>query len=84
MLETKIFLSYILICLYYTLCRLHYLIVLKADEDFNEVRDELIALTGNKNIMKVLVVFNILFCPITAPLSMVKRFFKLIFPKKKK
>lgn len=82
--ETKIFLSYILICLYYTLCRLHYLIVLKADEDFNEVRDELIALTGNKNIMKVLVVFNILFCPITAPLSMAKRFFKLILPKKKK
>lgn len=61
---------------------MHYLMVLKADEEFNEAKEELINFSGNKNIIKTIAIFQILFSPILAPLSMLKRIYRLIFPKK--
>lgn len=64
------------------MCRIHYLLVVKADKEFNEARDELINFTGDKGIIKTLIVFQILLSPILAPLSMLKRLYNLFFKKK--
>ena len=55
MLETKIIISYIVICVAYSLCRLHYLITVKSDEEFNSMLSQLIDLAGSRDIVKVLV-----------------------------
>jgi len=85
MLETKIIISYIAICLTYSLCRLHYLLTQKEDEEFNSMLDELINLSGNDNVIIFLIVLQIIFSPITTPFSMLKQIYKLIkkLPEKK-
>ena len=84
MIETKIIISYIVICVAYSLCRLHYLMTIKSDDEFNSMLGQLIDLAGSKDIVKVLILLQILLCPITAPFSMIKQIFKLLFPKKDK
>ena len=78
MLETKILISYIAICLTYSLCRLHYLLTQKEDEEFNDLLNQLTDLAGDKDVIKTLVVFQIIFSPIIAPLSIMKQIFKLV------
>lgn len=78
MLETKILISYIAICLTYSICRLHYLLTLKEDEEFNSTLKELIDLSGDKNIVKLLVVLQLILSPITTPFSILKQIYKLI------
>jgi len=78
MLETKILISYIVVCVTYSLCRLHYLLTQKTDEEFNDMLQELINLSGNENVVRLLVILQILFAPIIAPFSMIKQIFKLI------
>ena len=78
MLETKILISYIVVCVTYSLCRLHYLLTQKTDEEFNDMLQELINLSGNENVVRLLVILQILFAPIIAPFSMIKQIYKLI------
>ena len=78
MLETKILISYIAICLTYSVCRLHYLLTQKEDEEFNSMLKELIELSGDENVVKLLVLLQLLLCPITTPFSILKQIFKLI------
>ena len=84
MLETKIIISYIVVCITYSLCRLHYLMTVKSDEEFNSMLGQLIDLAGSKDIVIILILLQILLSPITAPFSMIKQIFKLLFPKKDK
>lgn len=82
--EIKILISYLVICITYSLCRLHYLLTQKGDEEFNSMLNELKSLAGNDDIVKQLVVMQILFAPLTAPFSMLKqiyRQFKKLFAK---
>lgn len=81
MLETKIFISYIIICITYSLCRLHYLLTIKADDEFNLMLDELINLSGTKDVIKTLIILQIIFSPLTAPFSMMKLVYKLVVKK---
>ena len=81
MLEMKLLISYIAICLTYSLCRLHYLLRFKGDEEFNSMLEELINLSGDKNVITTLVVLQIIFSPLTAPFSMLKLLYKLTVKK---
>jgi hypothetical protein len=81
MLETKILISYIAICLTYSICRLHYLLTTKSDEEFNSMLDELVDLSGSKDIIKTLIVLQIVLSPITTPFSMLKQIYKLTVKK---
>ena len=78
MLETKILISYMVVCVTYSLCRLHYLLTQKTDEEFNDMLQELINMSGNENVVRLLVILQILFAPIIAPFSMIKQIYKLI------
>lgn len=78
MLETKILISYIAICITYSLCRLHYLLTVKEDEEFNSMLEELISLSGSDDVIKPLIILQILLSPITAPFSILKQIYKLI------
>ncbi len=84
MLETKIIISYIVVCVAYSLCRLHYLMTVKSDEEFNSMLNQLIDLAGSRDIVKVLILLQLVLSPITAPFSMLKQLFKLLFPKNDK
>ena len=76
--ETKILISYFVICITYSLCRLHYLLTQKTDEEFNSMLKELIQLSGNENIVTPLVILQVLLSPITAPLSIIKQIYKFL------
>ena len=78
MLETKILISYIAICLTYSICRLHYLLTLKEDEEFNSMLKELIDLSGDNDVVKILVILQLILSPITTPFSILKHIYKLI------
>lgn len=78
MLETKILISYFVICITYSLCRLHYLLTQKTDEEFNSMLQELVNLSGDENVIKQLVVLQVIFSPITAPFSILKQIYKLV------
>ena len=78
MFELKILISYIAICLTYSLCRLHFLLTIKSDEEFNSMLAQLIDLAGSEDIIKSLVVLQILLSPITTPFSILKQINKLI------
>ena len=78
MFETKIIISYVVICVTYSLCRLHYLLNFKTDEEFNSMLEELKDLSGDENIVKFLTVTQVLFAPITAPFSILKLIYKFI------
>ncbi len=78
MLETKIIISYIVVCVTYAICRIHYLLTQRTDEEFNSMLDELVSLSGSKDIIKPLVVLHILLAPITAPFSILKQIYRLI------
>jgi hypothetical protein len=84
MLETKIIISYVVVCVTYSLCRLHYLLTVKSDEEFNSMLDELISLAGSKEVVKALVLLQIVLSPITAPLSIIKQIYKRIRGKYRK
>ena len=79
MIETKIWISYLVICLTYSMCRLHYLLTIKEDEEFNGMLKELVNLSGSNNIVKSLILLQIILSPLTAPFSMCKQIFKLLF-----
>lgn len=82
MMEIKIIISYIAICLTYSLCRLHYLLTIKEDDGFNNMLDSLIELSGDRNtVIKELIFLQIILSPITAPFSFLKQIFKIIFQK---
>jgi len=76
--ETKILISYLVICVTYSLCRLHYLLTQKTDEEFNSMLDELKDMAGDDNVIKQLVVLQILFSPLTTPFSMLKQIYRLL------
>ncbi len=78
MLETKILISYLVICVTYSLCRLHYLLTQKTDEEFNSMLKELVDMAGNDNVVKQLVVLQIIFSPLTTPFSILKQFYRLV------
>lgn len=84
MLETKIIISYIVVCVAYSLCRLHYLMSVKNDEEFNSMLSQLIDLAGSRDIVKVLVILQVVLSPLTAPFSMIKQIYRLFFTKKDK
>ena len=84
MLETKIIISYIVVCVAYSLCRLHYLMSVKSDEEFNSMLNQLVDLAGSRDIVKVLVVLQLVLSPLTAPFSMIKQIYRLFFPQKDK
>lgn len=77
-LETKIIISYLLICVTYISCRLHYLLTQKTNKDFNAMIEELVDLAGNEDIVKTYIVVQIMFSPIIAPLSIIKQIYKLV------
>ena len=78
MLEMKILISYLIICIVYSMCRLHYLLTMKEDEEFNSMLEELINLSESKNIIKSLVLLQIILSPITAPFSILRQLCKLL------
>ena len=77
MLETKILISYIAICITYSICRLHYLLTLKEDEEFNSMLKELIELSGDEGVIKLLIVLQLVLSPVTTPFSILKQIYKL-------
>lgn len=79
MLETKIFLSYLAICLYYTICRLHYLIALKEDDEYNEMMNEICNYIDRKKAVVLIVCLQLFLSPILAPLGMIKNSCKFIY-----
>ena len=76
--EIKILISYLVVCITYSMCRLHYLLTQKTDEEFNSMLDELKSLAGDDNIIRNLVLLQIIFAPLTAPFSMLKLIYKRI------
>ena len=78
LLETKIFVSYMAVCITYSICRLHYLLTIKSDEEFNSMLEELISLAGSKDVVRTLVILQIILAPLIAPFSMLKLIYKLI------
>ena len=78
MYEIKILISYFVICITYSLCRLHYLLTIKSDEEFNKMLEQLKDMSGDKDIVKTLVVLQVVFSPITAPFSILHQIFKLL------
>lgn len=79
--ETKILISYIVLCLFYTLCRMHYLMCVKKDSELNKELGKLIDYAGDEGIVKVFVIIQILCCPIIAPMSIINNTFKFITKK---
>ena len=82
--EIKILISYLAVCVTYSLCRLHYLLTQKTDEEFNSMLNELKDLSGNDGVTTQLVIMQIIFSPFTAPFSILKqvyRQFKKLFVK---
>ena len=82
--EIKILISYLAVCVTYSLCRLHYLLTQKTDEEFNSMLNELKDLSGNEGVTTQLVIMQIIFSPFTAPFSILKqvyREFKKLFVK---
>ena len=78
--ETKIIISYIVICLTYSLCRLHFLLTTKSNDEFNEMLDELISVSANRQqVINMLIILQALLSPLIAPFSIIKLFFKHIF-----
>ena len=75
---TKILISYLVVCLTYSMCRLHYLLTQKTDEEFNSMLDELKSIAGDDNIIQKLVLLQIIFAPLTAPFSMLKQIYKKV------
>ena len=74
--DIRIVISYVVVCLFYSLCRMHYLLVVKKDDEINQMLGELIDYSGDKNIVKVFVVFQILLCPILDPLGVIKHLYR--------
>ena len=86
MMETKIFLSYLAICLYYTVCRLHYLIVLQEDNEYNEMLEEICRYIDKKRAIALIIALQLFLSPILAPFGIIKNTFKYLikqFSKKK-
>ena len=79
MFEHKIIISYIVVCVAYSLCRIHYLLTVRSDDEFNSMLEELISLSGSKDIIKSLVILQLILSPITAPYSILRLIFKHIF-----
>jgi len=78
MFEIKIIISYLVVCITYSLCRIHYLLTIKPDEEFNEMLQQLKDASGDEDVVKTLVVLQAIFSPILAPFSMLKQIFRLI------
>ena len=76
--EIKILISYLAIAITYSMCRLHYLLTQKTDEEFNTMLAELKELAGDGNVILNLVLLQILFAPLTAPFSVLKLIYKRI------
>ena len=76
--QIKILISYLVVCITYSMCRLHYLLTQKTDEEFNSMLDELKNLAGDDSVIRNLVLLQILFAPLTAPFSMLKLIYKRI------
>ena len=75
---TKILISYLVVCITYSMCRLHYLLTQKTDEEFNSMLDELKSIAGDDNTIRNLVLLQIIFAPLTAPFSMLKQIYKKV------
>jgi hypothetical protein len=74
----KILISYIVVCVTYSLCRLHFLLTQKTDEEFNSMLSELKNLADGGNVIFNLVLLQILFAPLTAPFSIMKLVYKQV------
>ena len=74
----KILISYIAVAITYSMCRLHYLLTQKTDEEFNSMLAELKDIAGSDNVVWNLVLLQILFAPLTAPFSILKLIYKKI------
>lgn len=75
---TKILISYLVICVTYSLCRLHYLLTQKTDEEFNSMLKELADMSGSDNVITQLVILQIIFSPLTTPFSVLKQIYRLL------
>ena len=78
MFEIKVLISYLVICITYTLCRMHYLLTIKSDKEFNDMLEQLKNLSGDEHVERTLVILQLIFSPILAPFSMLKLIFKLL------
>lgn len=74
----KILISYTVVCITYSLCRLHFLLTQKTDEEFNSMLSELKNLADGGNVIFNLVLLQILFAPLTAPFSIMKLIYKQV------
>ena len=74
----KILISYLVVCITYSMCRLHYLLTQKTDEEFNSMLEELKNIAGDDNTIRNLVLLQIIFAPLTAPFSMLKQIYKKV------
>ncbi len=74
--EIKILISYLAVCVTYSLCRLHYLLTQKTDEEFNSMLKELKDLSGNDGVTTQLVILQIILSPFTTPFSILKQIYK--------
>ncbi len=74
----KILISYIVVCVTYSLCRLHFLLTQKTDEEFNSMLSELKNLADGGNVIFNLVLLQIFFAPLTAPFSIMKLVYKQV------
>ena len=70
--ETKLIISYIVICATYTICRLHYLLIVETDSELNKMLEELVDYAGDKSIIGLYIILQLACCPILAPLSVLK------------
>ena len=76
--EIKILISYMAVAVTYSMCRLHYLLTQKTDEEFNSMLAELKDIADDDNVIRNLVLMQILFAPLTAPFSILKLIYKQI------
>jgi len=76
--EIKILISYLAVTITYSMCRLHYLLTQKTDEEFNSMFAELKDIAGDNNVVLNLVFLQILLAPLTAPFSILKLVYKKI------
>ena len=79
--ETKLIISYIAVCLTYTICRLHYLLAVKQDSELKQELGKLVDYAGDEGIIKCFIALQVLFCPVLAPMSVLKHTFNFFIKK---
>ena len=81
LLETKLIISYLLICLTYSACRLHYLLAVDKDSELRKELGQLVDYAGDEGIIKIFIMLQVLFSPVLAPMSVARHTYRFLTKK---